>query len=103
MKLLKFNLIPDAKYSYLFKPVGLITPLLPMKLSQEPNIFTGGTATVQGDAVLGRSPNATATVNVTGPNATFSTGGDITVGFNGPGILTVNNGLVQSNGSIWIP
>jgi outer membrane autotransporter protein len=66
------------------------------------NIDTGGNVTVGGNAVLGRSPNATGTVNVTGPNATFITGGNITVGFNGPGILTVNNGLVQSQGSIFL-
>src|SRR5262249_34004602 len=66
------------------------------------NILQGGLVTVENDAVLGNSAGVTGTVNVTGPNATFSPVGDITVGKNGPGIVTVNNGLVQSQGSIFL-
>jgi autotransporter family porin len=66
------------------------------------NILQDGLVTVENDAVLGNSAGVTGTVNVTGPNATFSTVGDITVGKNGAGILTVNNGLVQSRGSIFL-
>ena len=66
------------------------------------NILQDGLVTVENDAVLGNSAGVTGTVNVTGPNATFSTVGDITVGKNGAGILTVNNGLVQSQGSIFL-
>jgi outer membrane autotransporter protein len=61
------------------------------------NVDPGGNVTVGGNAVLGRSPNATGTVNVTGPNATFSTGGDITVGFNGPGNGSIFLGSEQGS------
>ena len=74
------------------------------------NIQTGGAVTV-GTANLGQgSADAKGTVNVIGPDATFtsmpSNGNgpeDIVVGAGGTGVLNVqSNGIVQSAGSIFI-